>query len=117
MESRLPYFSYTPDLSRYLEMQRKAWYDAHGKEVPGVLGDFLGDCLPSTHRREPIYHNISVREALNLMAIRSLQVSSGRVPSTATDYFKAKPLSWRYRFRREPDAETGLGGVPVFQIF
>ena len=34
-----------------------------------------------------------------------------------TIYPPYKPLSWKFRFRREPDADTGLGGVPLFQTF
>jgi hypothetical protein len=30
-----------------------------------VAGDFPGDCGPAHHRNEPIYHDITVREALN----------------------------------------------------
>jgi len=26
-------------------------------------------------------------------------------------------VSWKFRFRREPDAATGLGGIPLFQTF
>src|SRR5271165_1551318 len=110
-------FSYTPELSRYLSHRNQDWHKAHGHGPYGIVGDFMGDCSPATHRRDPIYHNITVREALNLMAIRSLQVSSGQVPSTAPAYFKPKPISWKYRFRRESNADTGLGGVPLFQIF
>jgi hypothetical protein len=117
MESPMGYFSYTSDLNKYLWEHKTAWYQAHGKEVGGVVGDFLGDCRPSHHRHEPIYHNITVRDALNLMAVRSLQVSKGRLPSNASTWSRPKPISWKYRFRREPDADTGLGGVPVFQIF
>ena len=28
-----------------------------------------------------------------------------------------KPISRNYRFRRDPDSDTGLGGVPLFQTF
>ena len=77
----------------------------------------MGDCLRASHRREPVYHNITVREALNLNAIRSLQVSNGRIPSAVPAYFKPNPISGKYRCRRETDADTGLGGVPLFQIF
>jgi hypothetical protein len=117
MDSPMTLFSYTPELGTYLGEHKAAWYRAHGKDMEGVVGDFLGDCEPAHHRREPIYHNITVREALNLMAVRSLQVARGDVPSTAPKYFKQKPMSWRYRFRRDPEADTGLGGVPVFQTF
>jgi hypothetical protein len=85
--------------------------------MQGVVGDFMGDCEPAHHRREPIYRNITVRESLNLMAVRSLQVARGDVPSTAPKYFKPKPMSWKYRFRRDPEADTGLAGVPIFQTF
>ncbi|HVP50148.1 MAG TPA: hypothetical protein VMT56_02895 [Candidatus Bathyarchaeia archaeon] len=117
MDSPMGFFSYTPELSKYLWEHKRAWYHAQGKEPGGFAGDLLGDCLPSTHRRDPIYHNITVREALNLMAIRSLQVASGQALGAAHSYPKARPISWKFRFRREPDADSGLGGVPIFQIF
>jgi hypothetical protein len=117
MDSPMGSFSYTPELSSYLLEHKRSWYRAHGKQEQGIAGDFLGDCVPADHRHEPIYHNISVREALNLMSIRSLQVAIGHFPTNGPAGFKAKPMSWRYRFRREPDADTGLAGVPIFQSF
>ena len=110
-------FSYTRELSRYLCEHQMAWYRAHGKGRFGVVGDFLGDCEPAHHRHEPIYHDITVREALSLMAIRSLQVASGQLPTNAPIWAKRNPISWKYRFRRDPDAGTGLGGVPIIQTF
>jgi hypothetical protein len=119
MDSPMHHFSYTPELSKYLWEHKMAWYRANGKgkEVVGIVGDFMGDCEPSQHRREPIYNNITVRQALNLIAVRSLEVASGRSPSSDPAGFKPKPISWKYRFRREPNADTGLDGVPVFQTF
>jgi len=110
-------FSYTPELSTYLCEHWWAWHRAHDKEPFGVAGDFLGDCQPAQHRHEPIYHDITVREALNLMAIRSLQIARGQLPTNAPTWAKHKPISWKYRFRRDPDADTGLGGVPLIQTF
>ena len=110
-------FSYTPELSTYLCEHWWAWHRAHDKEPFGVAGDFLGDCQPAHHRHEPIYHDITVREALNLMAIRSLQIARGQLPTNAPTWAKHKPISWKYRFRRDPDADTGLGGVPLIQTF
>ena len=110
-------YSYTPELSHYLAQHNEKWRSANGKIPGGVIGEFMGDCEPKSHRHEPIYQNITVREALNLMAVRSLQVANKQVPSTAPSYFMMKPISWRYRLRREPNADTGLGGVPVFQTF
>jgi len=115
MDSLMPYFSYTPELSRCLWQKKEEWYRNHGQPVPGILGEFMGDCEPHKHRREPIYHNMTVREALNLMALRSLQVA--REPTTEPTRGKPKPISWKYRFRRDPTSDTGLGGKPVFQIF
>ncbi len=117
MNSLMAFFSYTPDLSKYLYRQEEAWYSSHNKQVPGIVGDFMGDCAPNEHRRPPFYHNITVREALNLMALRSLQVARGESPSNAPDYVQVTAISWKYRFHPEPDADTGIGGVPVFQAF
>ncbi len=117
MDNPMAGFSYTPELGAYLWEHKVAWYRAHGKEVGGIVGDFMGDCEPAHHRSGHIYQNISVRDALNLIAIRSLLTASGKVPSNAPSWFKPKPISWKYRFRREPDADTGLGGVPLIQSF
>jgi hypothetical protein len=117
MDNPMGGFSYTPELGAYLWEHKVAWYREHGKEVGGIVGDFMGDCEPAHHRSGHIYQNISIRDALNLIAIRSLLTASGKVPSSAPSWFKPKPISWKYRFRREPDADTGLGGVPLFQSF
>ena len=111
------YFSYTPELSTYLWEHKLAWYRAHGKEPGGVIGDFLGDCEPANHRQKPIYHDITIRDALNLMAVRFLQVARGQLPTNRSDMGKHKPISWKYRFRHDPAADTGLGGVPILHMF
>lgn len=108
--------SYTPELGEYLWHKKEDRYRSHGKQIGGVVGDFLGDCLPAQHRRPPFYYNITVREALDLMALRSLQVARGEASSMGQG-LKPKPISWHYRFRPDPGADTGLGGVPVFQTF
>jgi hypothetical protein len=64
-----------------------------------------------------VHRNITVRDALNLMAERSLQVSRGEVTPNDPIYPPYKPVSWKFRFRREPDSATGLGGIPLFQTF
>ena len=108
-------YSYTPELSDYLSRKQLAWNQKHGSPARGVIGEFMGFCQPSQHRRDPIYHNITVREALNLMAIHSLQ--DARKLANEPHWGKPKPISWKYRFRRDLNANTGLGGVPVFQTF
>lgn len=108
--------SYTPELGEYLLRKREAWYLMHGRQMPGVAGDFLGDCAPAQHKHPPFHHNITVRDALNLMALRSLQASQQQTDNPGRQ-LTPKPISWRYRFRPDPGADTGLGGVPVFQTF
>ena len=102
-------FSYTPELSTYLCERWWAWHGAHDNGPFGVAGDFLGDCKPAHNRHEPIYHDITVREALNLMAIRSLQVANAPPRTNTPTWAKRKPISWKYRFRPDPDTDTGLG--------
>lgn len=108
-------WSYTPELSEYLSRKKLEWNQKHGSPTFGFVGDSPGDCQPSHHRREPVYHNITVREALNLLAIQSLQIARG--PANEPHRARSKPISWKYRFRRDLGADTGLGGVPVFQTF
>jgi len=115
MDSLSAGLSYTPELSEYLLRKKLKWNREHGNPVFGIAGDFLGDCEPSHHRHDPIYQNITVREAMNLMAIRSLQIACR--PTNKPAWARPKPISWKFRFRRRNDADTGLSGVPVFQTF
>jgi hypothetical protein len=107
---------YASELSEFLAKHKSTWYRNHRREVPGQVGDILGNCFPLA-APGPVHRNITVRDALNLMAQRSLQVSRGEVTPNDTIYPPYKPLSWKFRFRREPSADTGLGGIPLFQTF
>ena len=110
------FHGYAPELVQFLAKRKDAWYRERGQQVPGIVGDILGNCI-SLAAPGPVYRNITVRDALNLMARRSLQVSRGEVTPNHPIYTPYKPLSWKFRFRREPDANTGLGGIPFFQTF
>jgi hypothetical protein len=110
------FHGYASELIQFLAKRKDAWYREHGREVPGMAGDILGNCI-SLAAPGPMYRNITVRDALNLMARRSLRASRGEVTPNGSIYPPYKPLSWKFRFRREPDADSGLGGVPLFQTF
>jgi hypothetical protein len=110
------FHDYAPELTTLLAERKRAWYRNHSREVPGQVGDILGNCL-SLAAPGPVHRNITVREALNLMAERSLQICRGEVTPNDPFYLPYRPASWKFRFRREPDAATGLGGVPLFQTF
>jgi hypothetical protein len=107
---------YAPELIEFLDQRKSAWYRSRAQEVPGQAVSILGNCT-SLAAPGPVHRNITVRDALNLMAVRSLQVSRGEVTPNDPIYPPYKPLSWKFRFRREPDANTGFGGVPLFQTF
>lgn len=110
------FHGYAPELVQFLAKRKDAWYREHGREVPGMVGNILGNCT-SLAAPGPVYRDIAVRDAMNLMARRSLRVSRGEVTAHDSIYPPYKPLSWKFRFRREPNADTGIGGVPVFQTF
>jgi hypothetical protein len=110
------YLGYAPELTDFLRKRKREWYRKRGQEVPGRLGDIPGNCYSSA-APAPAHRNITVRDALNLMAKRSLQVSRGEVTPNDRIYPPYKPLSWKFRFRRDSNATTGLGGIPLFQVF
>lgn len=121
----LPPVSYAPELSELLIAKRREWYRKQGREAPvpgGFAGGGLGSCdpvgsLPDT-RTSRVYHNITVRDAMNLMVVRSLKLARKEVRSDDPGYWPAsRPISWKFRFRRDSQSDTGLGGVPVFQVF
>lgn len=107
---------YAPELTRFLAQRKQFWCRSRRCQIPGVVGDVLGDCFASA-APGPAYRDITVREALDLMARRSLQVSREEVISNSPVHAPYKPISWRFRFRHDADSDTGLGGVPVFQTF
>lgn len=109
--------SYTPELGKFLWERQEAWDRAHGRQPGGIVGDILGDCYPSSRPGSPTYHNITLRKALDIMALRSLQVTRGEARSNGPYYFLPKALSWKYRFRRDPESDTGIGGEFIFQVF
>jgi hypothetical protein len=107
---------YAPELTRFLAQRKEVWCRSRRRQILGVVGDVPGDCFASA-APGPAYRDITVREALDLMARRSLQVSRGEVTSNSPVHAPYKPISWRFRFRHDADSDTGLGGVPVFQTF
>jgi hypothetical protein len=109
--------SYTPELGDFLWHQQEAWDRSHGNPPRGIIGSILGDCYPSSRPGNPMYHNVTLRKALNIMATRSLQVARGEARSNGPYYVTVKALSWKYRFRSDPASDTGLGGNPIFQTF
>lgn len=110
-----PFHNYAPELGKLMFERKEAWGRAHGRPT-GYAGDILGYCY-RRYAPGPTYRNITVREALNLMALRSLELSRKEVGPNGPIYGKLNPISWKFRFRREPDSDTGLVGVPVFQTF
>ena len=117
--------SYAPELSKFVREKKKEWYLKQGRHEPvvgGFMGGGLGSCDPVGSHPDTyssrMYHNITVRDAMNLMAVRSLKLSRKEVQSDDPQYGgRGEPISWKFRFRRDPDADSGLGGVPVFQTF
>jgi len=107
---------YAPQLAEFLAKRNDAWYRKHGGNIQGQVGDVLGNCF-ALAAPGPVHRNTTVRGALNLMVKRSLKVSRGEVTPNDTIYPPYKSLSWKFRFRRESDADTGLQGVPLFQTF
>jgi len=88
------FHGYAPELFQFLANRKYVWYREHGQQVPGTAGDILGNCT-SPWALGPVYRNISVRRALNLMGIRSLRVSRGEVAQNDPSYRLYKPLSWK----------------------
>jgi len=110
------FHGYAPELITLLAERKRAWYRKHGQKIPGQVGDILGHCL-FLGAPGPVHRSATVRDALNLMAERSLQVSQGEVTPNDPICAPYRPVSWKFRFRREPDAGTGLRGIPLFQTF
>lgn len=109
--------SYTPEVGEFLWRQQMDWDRRHGNPPRGTVGSILGDCYPSSRPGSPVHRNLTLRQALNIMAKRSLQVARGEARSNGPNYIEVKALSWKYRFRSDPQSDTGLGGTPVFQTF
>jgi hypothetical protein len=112
--------SYTPQLNEFLRQRQEEWDHVHhptDNPQRGVIGSILGACYPGSRPGSPTYHNITLRKALDIMALRSLQITRGEARSNGPYYFQPKALSWKFRFRRDPDADNGIGGDFMFQVF
>jgi hypothetical protein len=107
---------YAPELSQFLVQRAQMWYRTHHKQVLGVVGDILGNCFPEA-APGPAYKDLTVRDSLNLLVKRSLALSRKEVTPDSTLQPPYRPLSWKFRFRRDAEADTGLGGRPLFQTF
>ncbi len=110
------FHGYAPELVKFLAERKAEWYRARGRDMPGVVGNMLGNCTVRD-ASGPVYQNITVRDAFNLMALRSLQVSRGKVVPNSPISPAYNPVSWKFRFRKDPAADTGIGGVALFQTF
>jgi len=107
---------YAPELSQLLWRRKEAWYQSRHRQVLGVVGDTLGNCFPEA-APGPVYRNITVRDSLNLLVKRSLEVSRREVTPNSPLEGPYHAISWKFRFRPDADADTGLGGRPLFQTF
>jgi hypothetical protein len=54
------FHGYAPELIEFLAHRRNAWYWDHGRELPGRVGEILGNCI-ALAAPGPVYPNITVR--------------------------------------------------------
>ncbi|MGH9862042.1 MAG: hypothetical protein ACRD35_01315 [Candidatus Acidiferrales bacterium] len=98
---------FSPELRKYLREKEHEYYAAKGifPGSPGVMS--RGNMTPQFHLD---LENKTVRQVLNDVVLYSLLLYRESSPD-ATGW-KPPPTSWIYEFVVDPDAATGLGGVP-----
>lgn len=101
-----------PELASYLDAKKNEYYSRRGI-VPGFPGAILhGNMDPAVdlHLR-----NMTVRQILNAVVLYSRQLSDQTPPDIGGN--KIPPTSWIYEFVMNPEARTGLGGIPRWVAF
>lgn len=96
-----------PELREFLKRKNEEWAKRTGRPT-GVAGSiFSGNMSPPNFTLH--VENASVREILNAIALRSVEM-----------FHEGKafgPTSWEYDFIMKPDSPTGLDGFPKWMAF
>jgi hypothetical protein len=100
-----------PELHSFLWQRRLA--ASRGKPAPSSPGTQIhGNMDPTVHFE---LRNVTVREILNDVVLYSAELRRDTPPDWAGN--KPVPTSWMYEFVVQPDAATGLDGIPIWRDF
>lgn len=99
-----------PELKEYLSMKAEEYARKRGRPT-GNAGSILSGNSPLPKISLKL-ENVTVREILNAIVLYDLKL-----------YHEQKrpegwpPIGWKYEFIIDPDAPTGLGGYPRWEMF
>jgi hypothetical protein len=93
---------WAPELREYLRLKAEEHARKTGRPI-GIAGSILSGNAPLP-RISLKLQNMTVREILNAIVLYSMKM-------------KISYVSWKYEFIIAPDAPTGLGGYPRWDIF
>lgn len=101
---------FAPELREYLQRKRNEYYAKQGVS-PGVSpgASMSGNRTPEFNLE---LRNMTVREILNAIVLHSARVYREEAPGDTG--WKAPPASWKYEFKMDSSAPTGLGGTPTW---
>jgi hypothetical protein len=101
-----------PELAVYLSEKRRNYYASRGITT-GSPGATLGGNMDPTVSLH--LHELTVRQVLNQLVLYSVQLRD-KIPADVGGN-KLAPTSWMYEFVVNPNASTGLGGIPRWIAF
>lgn len=96
-----------PELREYLR-ERADVYFARKGVVPGSPGALGTGNLPREFHLE--LEDGTVRDVLNAVVLYSMKAFQENAPDPTG--WRTPPSSWKYEFTVDPEASTGLGGIP-----
>jgi len=100
-----------PELRDHLR-EKKKQFNAQRGIVPASPGhNMRGNMTPEFHLE---LKDVTVREILNAIVLYSRRVYLERPPQPTG--WRQPPTSWKYEFIIKPDAPTGLGGIPRWDV-
>lgn len=101
-----------PELASNLDAKKSEYYATRHiiPGSPGAIGHGNMDPQTNLHLR-----NMTVREILNSIVLYSVQLRN-QTPADSHGY-KLPTASWIYEFIIDPNAPTGLGGIPRWIAF
>jgi hypothetical protein len=96
-----------PELRAHLREKREEYFAKKGI-VPGSPGAIGTGNMPSEFHLK--FEGGTVRDVLNAVVLHSLRRYQDATPDPTG--WRTPPTSWKYEFTIDPDAPTGLGGIP-----
>jgi Tfp pilus assembly protein PilP len=100
-----------PELREYLERKAEEWAQRKGTHSGEIGAIMSGNMVPPRFTLR--LRDVTVRQILDAISLKSIEIYREE-PDVDSRGMRGKPYptGWRYNFVINPDASTGIGGIP-----